>query len=84
MTTRQRGEDPSTSRLRFIINLFITILIGLKLPTFLFYVWTEDIIIFLFGPFTGILLGLGGEPNAVRCFLCFLEMCYDRAVSVQG
>ena len=53
VTTRERGEDPSTSRFTFTINLFITILIGLKLPTFLFYVWTEDI--FLFGPFTGIL-----------------------------
>ena len=51
--TRERYEDPSTSRFTFAINLFITILIGLKLPTFLFYVWTEDI--FLFGPFTGIL-----------------------------
>jgi hypothetical protein len=43
VTTRERGEDPSTSRFTFTINLFITILIGLKLPTFLFYVWTEDI-----------------------------------------
>jgi hypothetical protein len=41
--TRERGEDPSTSRFTFTINLFITILIGLKLSTFLFYVWTEDI-----------------------------------------
>jgi hypothetical protein len=53
VTTRERGEDPSTFRFTITINLFITILIGLKLPTFLFYVWTEDI--FLFGPFTGIL-----------------------------
>ncbi len=52
--TREREEDPSTSRSTFTITLFIiTILIGLKLPTFLFYVWTEDI--FLFGSFTGIL-----------------------------
>ncbi len=51
VSTRERGEDPSTSRFTFTINLFITILIGLKLSTFLFYVWTEDI--FLFGPFTG-------------------------------
>jgi hypothetical protein len=53
VTTRERGEYPSTSRFTFTTNLFITILIGLKLPTFLFYVWTEDI--FLFGSFTGIL-----------------------------
>ncbi len=34
-------------RLTFTFNLFKTILIGLKVPIFLFYVWTEEI--FLFG-----------------------------------
>jgi hypothetical protein len=37
--TRERGEDPSTSRFTFTLKNFKTILIGLKLPTFLFYVW---------------------------------------------
>ncbi len=62
MTTRERGEDPSTStsRFTFTINLFITILIGLKLPTFLFYVWIDDII-FLFGSVTGILYFVNTE-----------------------
>ncbi len=45
--TRESGEDPSTFRFTFTFNLFKTILIGLKLITFLFYVWTEDI--FLLG-----------------------------------
>jgi hypothetical protein len=62
VTTREKGEDPSTSRFTFTINLFITILIGLKLPTFLFYVWTEDICIFLFGPFLPVFCQYGKIP----------------------
>ncbi len=53
--TRERYEDPSTSRFTFAINLFITVLIGLKLPTFLFMSGQKTYSLFLFGSFTGIL-----------------------------
>ena len=56
--TRERGEDPSTPRFTFTINLFKTILIGLKLPTFLVYVWThatDDIYIPFRCFFTGVI-----------------------------
>ena len=49
MEVRDKREEGRSLNPPFHIPfyLFITNLIGLKYPTFLFYVWTEDI--FLFG-----------------------------------
>ncbi len=78
------GGDPSTSRFTFTFNLFKTILIGLKLPTFYFSinVWTEDI--FLFGalPVFGIYqygkTPLGGYQHVYEMISLLIRLCYAK------